>query len=66
MAHVDRSAFEGWLRTTWLPYIKRVAEDRRPEFLEQVVDTYLNANPPTSDGVVHVRMMRLEVEAKKE
>jgi len=66
MAHVDRSAFEGWLRTTWLPYIRRVKEERQQEFLDQVVDVYLTANPASSDGVVHVQMIRLEVEAKKE
>jgi len=66
MAHVDRAAFEGWLRTTWLPYIQRVPVAQQSEFLEQVVDTYLDANPATSDGVVHVQMIRLEVEAKKE
>ena len=66
MAHVDRSAFEGWLRTTWLPYIRRVSEEQQQEFLKQVVDVYLTANPASSDGVVHVQMMRLEVEAKKE
>ena len=66
MAQVDRLAFEGWLRTTWLPYIRRVEKERQQEFLNQVVDLYLTANPPSSDGVVHVQMMRLEVEAKKE
>jgi len=66
MAHVDRSAFEGWLRTTWLPYIRRVPEDQGQEFLEQVVDVYLAANPQSPDGIVHVEMIRLEVEAKKE
>ncbi|MBK9925372.1 MAG: methyltransferase domain-containing protein [Anaerolineales bacterium] len=66
MAHVDRSAFEGWLRTTWLPYIRRVPEEKHQEFLKQVVDLYLTTNPPSSDGIIHVQMIRLEVEAKKE
>ena len=66
MAHIDRSAFEGWLRTTWMPYIQQVSVEHQQEFFEQVVDEYLTANPPSPEGIVHVQMMRLEVEAKKE
>lgn len=66
MAHVDRSAFEGWLRTTWMPYIQQVADTHQPEFFDQVVDEYLTVNPPSPEGVVHVHMMRLEVQARKE
>jgi len=66
MAHVDQPAFEGWLRTTWMPYIHQVAVEQQQEFFEEVVDAYLTANPPSPDGVVHVHMMRLEVAAKKE
>ena len=66
MVHADRNAFEGWLRTTWLPYIQRIAEHRRQEFVRQLVDSYLTANPPSSDGSVHLQMLRLEVESKKE
>jgi trans-aconitate 2-methyltransferase len=65
MAHADRDAFEGWLRTTWLPYIQRVAEHRRQDFVKQVVDAYLVANPVSPDGVVHLQMVRLEVEVEK-
>jgi trans-aconitate methyltransferase len=66
MAHADRNAFDGWVRTTWLPYIQRVAKHRQQDFVRQVVDTYISANPPSADGTVHLRMMRLEVESKKE
>jgi trans-aconitate 2-methyltransferase len=65
-AHVDRSAFEAWLRTTWLPYLQRIEKERHDEFIKQVVDFYLTENPSSSDGIVHVQMIRLEVEAKKE
>ncbi|HTX92984.1 MAG TPA: methyltransferase domain-containing protein [Anaerolineales bacterium] len=66
MAHKDRTAFEGWLRTTWLPYTQRIAEERREAFVQQVADQYLDDNPASPDGVVHLAMVRLEVEAKKE
>ena len=66
MAHADRLAFEGWLRTTWMPYTRRVQEDRRHEFIEQVAGTYLTTNPPSTDGTIHLQMVRLEVESKKD
>jgi trans-aconitate 2-methyltransferase len=66
MVHANRQAFEGWLRTTWLPYTQRIAEDRRETFLKQVSDQYLNENPSTTDGMIHLAMVRLEIEAKKE
>jgi trans-aconitate methyltransferase len=66
MAHADRFAFEGWLRTTWMPYTQRIQEELRQEFVKQVAETYLTTNPPSADGVVHLQMVRLEVESKKE
>lgn len=66
MAHADRAAFEGWVRTTWLPYTQRVEESRRQDFVRQAVDAVLAANPPAADGTVHTAMVRLEVEATKE
>ncbi len=66
MAHANREAFEGWLRTTWMPYIQQVPEDQRQGFVSQVADTYLEANPASTEGIVHVQMVRLEVESKKE
>jgi trans-aconitate 2-methyltransferase len=63
MVHRDRPAFEDWLRTTWLPYTQRVPEARRAAFTTQLVDKYLEAHPPDANGAVHVKMVRLEVEA---
>jgi trans-aconitate methyltransferase len=60
--HADRAAFEGWFRTTWIPYTQRVPETQRAAFITEVVDTYLEQNPSTQ-GEVHVLMIRLEVEA---
>jgi trans-aconitate 2-methyltransferase len=66
MVHADRAAFEGWLRTTWLPYTQRIDEARRAVFLGQVVDQYLKENPASADGSIRLAMVRLEVEARKE
>jgi len=65
MVHADRGAFEGWFRTTWLPYTQQVPEEQRAAFTEQLVNTYLAACPPDEQGAVHVNMVRLEVEALK-
>jgi trans-aconitate 2-methyltransferase len=60
-----RGSFVAWLRTTWLPYTQRVPEDLREEFVAAVTDRYLAGHPPDAAGRVHVRMVRLEVEALK-
>jgi trans-aconitate 2-methyltransferase len=65
MTQPDRAGLEGWFRTTWLPYTQRVPEKRRDEFVTQVVDRYLERHPPDKRGVIHVHMVRLEVEAVK-
>jgi trans-aconitate methyltransferase len=58
-----RDGFAAWLRTTWLPYTQRVPEDLREEFIAAVTDRYVAKHPPDADGRVHVRMMRLEIDA---
>jgi len=65
MVHPDVAAFTGWLRTAWLPYTTRVQADRRDQFLQETTDCYLAAHPADAQGEVHVRMMRLQVMARK-
>jgi trans-aconitate 2-methyltransferase len=60
-----RKGFTAWLRTTWLPYIQRVPENLREYFIAAVTDRYLTGYPPDADGRVHVRMVRLEIDAVK-
>jgi trans-aconitate 2-methyltransferase len=57
--------FAAWFRTTWLPYTQRVPENLREEFIAAVTDRYLARHPPDADGRVHVRMVRLEIDAVK-
>jgi trans-aconitate 2-methyltransferase len=54
-----------WLRTTWLPYIQRLPETEREEFIAAVVQRYLAMHPPDETGRVAVRMVRLEIDAIK-
>ncbi|MGN6644837.1 MAG: class I SAM-dependent methyltransferase [Verrucomicrobiota bacterium] len=65
MMFPSRNAFAGWFRTTWLPYTLRVPEAARDEFIAGVINRYLAKHPLDADGRVHVRMVRLEIDAVK-
>ena len=64
MPHAGRAALLGWLRTTWFTYVDRVPQELAAAFVEEVADAYEAAHPPDGDGVYHVQLMRLEVEAR--
>jgi trans-aconitate methyltransferase len=57
--------FATWLRTTWIPYVQRVPENWREEFIVAVTQRYGAKHPPDADGKVHVKMVRLEIDAIK-
>lgn len=59
------NGFTTWLRTTWIPYVQRVPEDLREEFITAVTERYVAKHPPDVDGKVHVKMVRLEIDAVK-
>ncbi len=65
MEHNGKSGLEGWIRTTWLPYTERIPEEKREKFIGDISKRYLDKVPMTSDGKVHVAMVRIEVEAAK-
>lgn len=65
MTHAGRAGFDGWVRTTWMPFTQRVPPERREDFLAQVLDAYLARHPADALGRVHIAMVRLEVEARK-
>jgi len=60
-----RDGFAAWLRTTWLPYVQRVPEKQREEFITVVTERYISKHPLDADGKVHVNMVRLEIDAVK-
>jgi len=60
-----REAFAGWFRTTWLPYTQRVPEAQREEFVADVAARFMAKHPPDTAGCIHVRMVRLEIQAEK-
>lgn len=63
--YAGREGLAGWVRTTWLPYTQRVPENMREEFISAVVDRYVAKHPVDSKGLVHVRMVRLEIDAMR-
>ena len=63
--HRGRSGLESWIRTTWLPYTHRVPEEKREIFINQLADGYIKEHPADKNDVIHVKMVRLEVEAVK-
>ena len=65
MAQNGRDGLASWFKSTWLPYIEKVPEDLREDFIYEVVDRYVLEHPLDSDGAVYVGMVRLEVEAEK-
>lgn len=64
-AFADLAAFGGWFRTTWLPYTQRVPESLREVFVAAVVERYVAKYPPDAKGQIHVRMVRLEINAEQ-
>ena len=64
MLQAGPEGLAGWIRTTWLPYLARVPEAQHESFTAAVVNAYLEQYPPDAQGNVHVKMVRLEVEAR--
>jgi len=57
--------FATWLRTTWIPYVQRIPEPLREQFIDTVTGRFVAKHPPDEAGRVHVRMVRLEIDAVK-
>lgn len=57
--------FAAWIRTTWIPYAQRVPESLREEFIAAVTKRYVAKHPPDAENKVHVKMVRLEIDAVK-
>ena len=65
MTFRDAEGLAGWIRTTWLPYTQRVPEQMRDGFVKEIVTRYLVDHPADNAGVIHLAMVRLEIEAIK-
>jgi trans-aconitate methyltransferase len=65
MEHNGKTEFEGWIRTTWLPYLKTIPERLRNKFIREIADCYIKSYPEDKRGIIKVKMVRLEVELIK-
>ena len=64
-AYPGAEGFAAWLRTTWMPYVQRVPEDLREEFIAAITRRYVAKHPPDAKNNVYVKMVRLEIDAVK-
>jgi trans-aconitate 2-methyltransferase len=65
MTHGGREGLASWIRTAWLPFTDRVREGDRHRFIQEFVEQYLDRVPLDIEGLAHVAMVRLEVDAIK-
>ena len=66
MTHHGSEGLAGWVRTTWIPYTHQVPARLRDQFVSDCVGAYLAHRPLDRAGQSHVRMVRLECEARLE
>jgi trans-aconitate methyltransferase len=64
MVHKNADGLKGWLRTTWFPHTDQLPDNEKEDFLDSIVEQYLAEHPVDFEGKTHVKMVRLEVEAK--
>jgi trans-aconitate methyltransferase len=65
MVHQGQLGLEGFIRSTWLPYLERLPESLRAPFVSEVAGRYIDRYPLDDQGRSHVQMVRLEVEAER-
>jgi trans-aconitate methyltransferase len=65
MAHRGKEGLSSWIRTTWLPYTRRVPEDLQADFIREIVDTYMATQGFDKNDTIRVEMVRLEFDAEK-
>ena len=61
----DLSELSGWIRTTWLPYLKTIPKILQDEFIDELCDRYFETQPDNGTGKIIVKMVRLEVDLIK-
>jgi trans-aconitate 2-methyltransferase len=63
MTHQGKAGLAAWIRTTWLPFTQAVPEAQREMLIVEFLEAYLSEVPLDADGLTHVAMVRLEVNA---
>jgi trans-aconitate 2-methyltransferase len=65
VTHAGRAGWNAWIRSAWPGYINRVPAELRPSLIEDLGERYFALRPIGPDGLAHVRMVRLEVDASR-
>lgn len=65
MVHNGQEGLASWIRTTWLPYTRRVSENFQSDFINEIVNTYIKVQALHRNGIIPVEMVRLEFEAER-
>lgn len=65
MTHLGKEGLAGWIRSTWMPFTNCVPESKQNYFIAEFADLYLERFPLDDNGLAHVQMVRLEVDARK-
>jgi trans-aconitate 2-methyltransferase len=63
MTQKGKEGLAGWIRTTWLPYTEKIPANLQDEFIDEIINLYSKKFPIDENGLFHVKMVRLEVEA---
>lgn len=67
MALEGKRGLSAWMIASIMhPYTQRIPQSMREDFTNELVNLYVEANPPDDKGHVHVLMIRLEIEAYPE
>ncbi len=65
VTHAGRAGWNAWIRTAWPGYVSRIPAELQAAFIDDLGDRYFALRPIGPDGLAHVRMIRLEVDAGK-
>ena len=65
MTHPGKDGLAAWIRTTWMTFTQYVPESERDHFITDFVETYVERIPLDQNGLAHVCMVRLQVNALK-
>jgi hypothetical protein len=65
MHHGNAAALLGWLRTTWVAFTQVLPEDRRADFLDELLDRVRPGCHRGEGDQILMPMVNLEVEADK-
>ncbi|AAM05207.1 TPA: methyltransferase domain-containing protein [Methanosarcina acetivorans] len=58
-----KEGLSGWFASTWHPFTQRVPENLKEEFIDELAVNFIKLHPLDNEGYVHIRMVRLEIEA---